>query len=64
MADVLVRRFRKIVHKFSIIVQLLLGEIPDRSIFSQKASALNVQLVKPSVLNARDVIGPQQLRTI
>ena len=29
-------RFRKTVHKFSIIVQLLLGEIPDRSIFSQK----------------------------
>ncbi len=29
-------RFRKTVYKFSTIVQLLLGEIPDRSIFSQK----------------------------
>lgn len=28
--------FRKTVHKFIVIVQLLLGEIPDRSIFSQK----------------------------
>jgi len=28
--------FRKTVYKFSVIVQLLLGEIPDRSIFSQK----------------------------
>jgi hypothetical protein len=28
--------FRKTVYKFSTIVQLLLGEIPDRSIFSQK----------------------------
>jgi 26S proteasome regulatory subunit N3 len=35
-------RFRKTVYKFSIIVQLLLGEIPDRSIFSQK--------VEPDVL--------------
>mmetsp|Transcript_1895 Transcript_1895/g.3882 ORF Transcript_1895/g.3882 Transcript_1895/m.3882 type:complete len:537 (-) Transcript_1895:31-1641(-) len=28
--------FRKTVYKLSVIVQLLLGEIPDRSIFSQK----------------------------
>eukprot|EP00960_Hanusia_phi_P012378 361479-Hanusia_phi.AAC.3 len=28
--------FRKTVYKFSVIVQLLLGEIPDRSTFSQK----------------------------
>ncbi|KAJ1494434.1 hypothetical protein T484DRAFT_1765475 [Baffinella frigidus] len=28
--------FRKTVHKFQIIVQLLIGEIPDRSTFSQK----------------------------
>lgn len=28
--------FRKTVHKLIVIVQLLLGEIPDRSIFSQK----------------------------
>lgn len=28
--------FRKTVHKFIVVVQLLLGEIPDRSIFSQK----------------------------
>jgi hypothetical protein len=32
----MIDRFRKTVYKFSIIVQLLLGEIPDRSIFSQK----------------------------
>ena len=37
---ILCTSFRKTVYKFSIIVQLLLGEIPDRSIFSQKVKTL------------------------
>jgi 26S proteasome regulatory subunit N3 len=36
--------FRRTVHKFIVIVQMLLGEIPDRSIFSQKGM---VEALKP-----------------
>jgi hypothetical protein len=55
------RRFRKTVYKFSTIVQLLLGEIPDRSTFSQKVSvsycAIDASQVHSQVLELQGMIA-------